>query len=313
MWGLILACMGCSAARAIADGPVFYRLRESSGIKPTPLRIEPVAAAVVVGQLPAKATCIRNKGCQGLDLSDRPRWCKVEHQGMEGWIEGALLAEGACADPLRLEGGAKPQKVSGIVMGADTAVYITRGMAGQTLSVSLSAKHPQAYFNVTPLGSQEAMFIGSTSGNTMRRRLPVDGDYRVDVYLMRAAARRGSASPYKLTTQVVGYPLRAISADRDALVAGTPFHATAQVACAMPYSPAMTTCDAGVIRRGINGTATAQIRWPQGVFNVLFVKGVLADSDSAQPIKASRHDERTILRIGKDAVVEIPDPLLKGG
>jgi len=304
LFGLLLVCLGAGAAHATADGPDFYQLRESSVRKPVPMRAKP-GSAQSVGSLPADASCIRNLGCQGSDLSASPRWCKVEHQGKVGWVQGKFLAEGACANP--------PLQFSGVVNDRESMSYRVQVMAGQTLAVTLNAKHPQTYFNVTPQGSQEAMFIGSTSGNTMRKRVAADGEYTVDVYLMRAAARRGASSAFNLTMDVQGQALEAISAGTDALVAGTPFHATASVVCTVPFDPGVTRCDAGVIRRGIDGTATVQVKWPQGIRHFLFVKGQWAASDSTQQVKASRQGDQTMLRIGKDEIFAIPDVLLTGG
>ncbi len=302
--GLLLAFLFVGTVHATADGPDFYQLRDGSVNKPVPLRAKP-GSAQSVGSLPADATCIRNLGCQGSDLSAEPRWCKVEHQGKVGWVEGKFLAEGACPNP--------PLQFSGVVNGRESVTYRVQAKAGQTLTVTLNAKHPQTYFNVTPQGSQEAMFIGSTSGSTMRKRVAADGEYTVDVYLMRAAARRGATSAFNLTMDVQGQALVAMSAGTDALVAGTPFHATASVACTVPYAPYVTACDAGVIRRGMDGTATVQVKWPQGIRHFLFVNGILAASDSTQQVKASRQGDQTLLRIGKDEVFAIPDVLLTGG
>jgi hypothetical protein len=296
------AAMG--AAHATADGPDIYQLRDGSVSKPVPLRAKP-GSAQSLGVLPADASCIRNLGCQGSDLSAKPRWCKVEHQGKVGWVEGKFLAEGACANP--------PLNFSGVVTGSESMTYRVPAKAGQTLSVTLNAKHPQTYFNVTLAGSQEAMFIGSTSGNVMRKRIAADGEYTVEVYLMRAAARRGVSSAFSLNVDVHGQALEAIAASTDALVAGTPFHATAKVVCTVPYDPNVTACDAGVVRRGLDGTATVQVKWAQGLRHFLFMKGALAASDSTQQVKASRKGDQTLLRIGTDELFAIPDVFLTGG
>jgi hypothetical protein len=302
--GLAFVCMGVGSGFASADGPDFYQIREGSNSKPLVMRAKP-GSAQSVGSLPADASCIRNLGCQGSDLSAKPRWCKVEHQGKVGWVEGKFLAEGACANP--------SLNFSGVVTGVEAMTYRVPAKAGQTLSVTLNAKHPQTYFNVTLAGSQEAMFIGSTSGNAMRKRIAADGEYTVEVYLMRAAARRGTSSAFSLSVDVQGQPLEAIAASSDALVAGTPFHATARVVCTVPYDPNVTACDAGVIRRGLDGTATVQVKWAQGLRHFLFMKGALAASDSTQQVNASRQGDQTLLRIGKDEVFAIPDVLLRGG
>jgi hypothetical protein len=55
------------------------------------------------------------------------------------------------------------------------------------------------YFNIIEPGrSNEAMFVGSISGNQFEGVLPASGDYKVRVYLMRSAARRDDIANYRL-------------------------------------------------------------------------------------------------------------------
>lgn len=331
--GMIFSvAMSAISAYATADGPDFYRLQSTPSAKPLALSAAPGVEQQTIGVLPAQAVCLRSKGCKGgltleefttlpesekrARLDAQPRWCQIEYRGQMGWVPGQFLAEDACADPpatpVVLNAGSKPQTVTGAVHGYGTAVYRVKALAGQTLAVTLAAKHPQTYFNVDPAGKEEAMFIGSTSGNTMRRRVPADGDYMVTVYLMRATARRGSASNYTLSAAVSGQPLAAVSNTKDALVPGTQFHATATVSCKTSFDPSLTRCAAGVIRRGLDGTATVEVQMHQGVRRVLFVKGKLVASDSAQQINTTRNDDSIKVRVGDDESFEFADVFLKG-
>src|SRR4029453_10351527 len=67
------------------------------------------------------------------------------------------------------------------------------------MRVTLKTTDPSSYFTVSAPGAQEAMFIGSTSGNTFTTKLPSSGDYTVNVYLMRNAARRKDVANYTVT------------------------------------------------------------------------------------------------------------------
>ncbi len=51
---------------------------------------------------------------------------------------------------------------------------------------------------IAPGKENEAMFVGSSSGNQFEGRLPASGDYKVRVYLMRSAARRDEIANYHL-------------------------------------------------------------------------------------------------------------------
>jgi hypothetical protein len=121
--------------------------------------------------------------------------------------------------------------LQGKLKGDDTVDYVVRAAAGQTLSVTLKKTNPQNYFNVLPPGSNDvAMYVGQT-GDDFKGVLPTDGDYTVRVYLMRAAARRNEASDYTLTVGVTGKALAALPASQDAILPGTPFHASAPISC----------------------------------------------------------------------------------
>jgi hypothetical protein len=84
--------------------------------------------------------------------------------------------------------------LTGQIKGEQTIDYILRAGAGQTLTVELKGSNPQNYVNVMAAGTDNALFIGSSSGNRFRGLLPSDGDVRLRVYLMRPAARRKETS-----------------------------------------------------------------------------------------------------------------------
>lgn len=95
--------------------------------------------------------------------------------------------------------GAGSATVTGSVTGYETVDYIVPGEAGERLTVNLQTNTSTAYFNVTAPGADEAMFIGSISGNRFSEVLPSSGDYTVRLYLMRNAARRSQKVDYTLT------------------------------------------------------------------------------------------------------------------
>ncbi|SDI03843.1 hypothetical protein [Janthinobacterium sp. YR213] len=92
--------------------------------------------------------------------------------------------------------------VKGKIKGYATAEYTVSGKAGQTFSVKLKTNQPSNYFNIRQPGQDEALFIGSTSGNTYQAALPADGEYTVQVYLMRNAARRNAVANYSLEMSI---------------------------------------------------------------------------------------------------------------
>jgi len=99
-------------AWADADGPDFYQVHGVAPGHVLNLRAGPGSASHVIGRIPSGATCLKNQGCQGglsfeeftqlpeadkkRKLKENPRWCKMEYQGLVGWVAGRYLAEGAC-------------------------------------------------------------------------------------------------------------------------------------------------------------------------------------------------------------------------
>jgi len=60
------------------------------------------------------------------------------------------------------------------------------------------------YFNVTAPGAQQAMFIGSSAGTSFQDTVPSSGDYTIDLYLMRNAARRNETANFTITIGATG-------------------------------------------------------------------------------------------------------------
>jgi hypothetical protein len=227
---------------------------------------------------------------------------------------GARAADGIRKEPVRFEKGASQAAIKARIQGDETVDYVLRAGAGQTLAVALKKTNPQNYFNVLPPGTREvAMFVGD-SGADFKGVLPTDGDYTVRVYLMRPAARRNESSDYTLTVSVTGLALAPIAASKDALIPGTSFHASAKITCVPFLETKPQECDAFVVRRGFDGTATVEI--PQaasGRRRVLFVKGQPVASDSTDPVTFTHQGDVTSVKLGTDERYEIPDALVTGG
>jgi len=239
---------------------------------------------------------------------------------LAAWLVFQPAAAGAAerdirSEPVQFAPGATSKVIAGRLRGDQIVDYRLRAGAGQTLTVTLQSGNGQNYFNLNPPGSELAMFVGSSSGERFSGMLPTDGEYTVRVYLMRAAARRNESASYKLSIAVSGKPLPPLPAKQDALIRGTPFHASATVACAPPFNvQKVTACEAFVTRRGFDGTATVEINWPQGFKRrILFVKGLPVAADAPEPLTSSRQGDVTVVGAGTDERFEIPDALVFGG
>jgi hypothetical protein len=237
------------------------------------------------------------------------------------FVAPSLICAAVIADPNRrsevvhITKGATSTVIKGQIKGDRYVDYQVRARAGQTLSVEMKTGNASSYFNILALGSGDvAMFVGSTSGNRFSGVLPADGDYAIRVYLMRSAARRNESANYTLTVGVSGQPLAATPAARDALIPGTPFHASAKIVCSVPYDAKTKECEAFVIRRGFDGTATVEVRWGEGSRrHILFVKGKPVAADATEALAVERRGDVSVVRFGSDERFEIPDALVTGG
>jgi len=211
--------------------------------------------------------------------------------------------------------GTSSATIKGQVKGDADVDYLVRAAAGQTISVALKVSNRSNYFNVLPPGSADAaMYVGQT-GEAYTGMLPTDGDYKVRVYLMRNAARRNEVSNYELTVTVTGQALAPTPASKDALLPGTPFHASTSIACLpMPYGDTKPQqCEAFVIRRGAGGTATVEIPSKGFTRRILFVEGKPVASDSSEKMTVTRKGEVTTVKFESGEFYEIPDLLIFGG
>jgi len=231
-------------------------------------------------------------------------------------LVGAAAADtGIRQEKVQFAKGASSAVIKGQLKGDATVDYTVHAAAGQTLAVDLKKSNPQNYFNVMPPGSTgSAMFVGD-SGANYSGVLPTDGEYTVRVYLMRPAARRGEGSTYTLMIRVSGKPLAPIPASKDALVPGTSYHASAKIKCVPAFETAPRVCDAFVIRRGFDGTATVDFPGSAETRSILFVNGkpVASNGLPMDPLTFERKGDVTIVKLGASERYEIPDALVTGG
>lgn len=209
--------------------------------------------------------------------------------------------------------GASSKVIKGQIKGDQYIDYVIKAGAGQTLKVTLQGTNPQNYFNINPPNSELSMFVGSSSGNTFQGILPTDGDYTIRVYLMRPAARRNESSNYTLNISITGKSLAPVSSKVDAVIPGTNFHASATIVCNGFINDNVKECEAFVIRRGFDGTATVEIRSSNFKRRILFVKGNPIASDSPDKLSVVKKGDLNIISLGDLEKFEIPDVLVTGG
>jgi len=106
--------------------------------------------------------------------------------------------------PIQFAKGTSSKVIKGSIRGDQSRLYSINIKAGQTLTVKMVTSNASSYFNITAPGAEQALFIGSSEGNSYTGVVPSSGNYMIDVYLMRNAARRNETANFTLTVGAKG-------------------------------------------------------------------------------------------------------------
>lgn len=241
----------------------------------------------------------------------------------------AMVAGAAAADEVRnirvhFERGASEATINGHIQGRESVEYRLGVRQGQMMNVHLSSRATSVYFNVFEPGKRPghdaAFFIGSTSGNQVEFRAAHAGDYVVQVYMIRAAARRGESASYSIRFAVTGGAPHAAAPARpsaDARVPGTEFNATGNIPCARNRGQPMGSCRFGVVRAG-NGNGHITVFWPDGGNRVIFFEDNTpmrydeSEADAGARMTVGHEADLYHVRIGSQRF-EIPKAVMTGG
>jgi len=229
---------------------------------------------------------------------------------------GTVLAQ----DEIRTERvqfakGTSGASIRDSVTGYDAVDYLLGAGEGQVMTVEMASDNLANYFNLIAPGETDvAFFIGSTQGNTFTGALPAKGDYRIRVYLMRSAARRGETANFTLDVSITS--AQAAAPQQDALVPGTGFNATGMLACARGAGQPMGQCEFGVTREG-DGNGMITVFWPDGGSRVIFFEtGTPAyfdqsEADGDAEMTVGRNADLFSVTIG-DERFEFPEAVITG-
>ena len=116
----------------------------------------------------------------------------------------AQAADKVTVVPVQFAKGAHSAAVKGTFKGYDSINYTLVAKAGQTMTVNISGSS-NANFNVYAPGAvpgqAEAMGTGYVD-EKWQGTLPASGKYTIQVYQMRASARRDEAVPHTLSVSI---------------------------------------------------------------------------------------------------------------
>lgn len=167
--------------------------------------------------------------------------------------------------------GRSSRTVRDTISGYETIDYFVSVRAGQRLAATLRTDNTSSYLNIKERGSSEALFNGSIAGNLGDVIVPSSGDYIVQVYLMRNAARRGERANFSLKVEVTGGDPGSRQPDfADGLTGGPDFWEVANVPPgdrlnirSRPSSQAVTVARLrnGTVLRNLGCRMNGQTRW----------------------------------------------------
>jgi hypothetical protein len=229
-------------------------------------------------------------------------------------LASAAVAADQQPVPIIFARGQNSATLTGSITGDQDRNYTIDARAGQRLAVTLKAIHGSAEMHVWAPGSDAAMSVGSADPYRFSAVLTTNGRYRVQVYQMRAFARRGATARYALTVAITGGSGGGpATRPDDASVAGTNYNATADIPCALAAGAAMGRCPAGVMRFA-SGEARVEIRLPGGQIRRIHFKDGRAtghDGDKTA-FAARRQSDLNIIQVGAETY-QIVDAFISGG
>jgi hypothetical protein len=235
------------------------------------------------------------------------------------------LAQAPRQQRVSFKPGTASATLNGSITAQESIDYVLGARAGQTMTVAFKATNGASSYNVLPPGSEAAIAIGETVGPTWSGTLPVDGDYRVRVFLQRSAGRRGESTSFTLTVGITGTAARGVSATGattgDAVVAGTPYHATGHVPCSVGTDArGSSQCSFGVIRRS-SGEADVYLADPgfdvtihKTQLRILkFVGARVTSANATEKVTAERRGDEWLVSVNGFRYYTIPDAVIVGG
>ncbi len=102
--------------------------------------------------------------------------------------------------------GATATTLRASLRGDGQIAYAIEARAGQTMQLLLAPSNRSCTFNLYEPGAGAATHIGAVSGNEFGSTLGKDGRYRVEIGLLRAAARRQERCRFRLSVEITGAP-----------------------------------------------------------------------------------------------------------
>jgi hypothetical protein len=115
-------------------------------------------------------------------------------------VAGSSLAQNAVrSERVTLDAVTPQRTLADAIAGFERVQYLVSARAGQLLTVDLATSNLSSTFDITAPAAAKPFFLGGDSGNSHSFRVPATGDYVIDVYLLRYAARDYQSAQYTLS------------------------------------------------------------------------------------------------------------------
>ena len=223
--------------------------------------------------------------------------------------------------PVLFKKGETGATLQGSLKGDQVVDYLVRADAGQVMVVRFKPSNPSAYFNVLAPGKDEAMFVGSTSGNEFSAGLTASGEHTVRVYLMRSAARRSETVRYTLEVAVTGSAAQPAASAAAAAAASTSagpakWDASGSVKCSVGNDKFDRQCGFRVVRDLPKKSADIWIGKAVGgdaaYRHLRYESNAFTSNDTSKLSWQRKEDNWSVSVDGKEFYL-IPDALIHGG
>ncbi len=242
----------------------------------------------------------------------------------------------AAATPVQAQDGTRTERVqfprgstgttiSDSITGYEAVEYLVGAQAGQEMTVVLKSDHLSTYINVfepgTKPGTDEAISIGSDDGTRYEGTLPSDGDYLIQVYMMRSAARRGEVAHYALDVSITGAPgaastskaPSAVSASGHVLDWPARFDATGEVECSAGGATLGQWCEFRVVRGSFGATLWVVKPGTDTDVRVLYFESDAWSSDDDSKLSWDRKTDDWLVKVDGKEFYLVFDEVIWGG
>jgi uncharacterized protein YraI len=123
-------------------------------------------------------------------------------------VSTAAVAQDPVTKRVQFQAGQSGATINDSLTGYESVHYLLGARAGQRMVVDMSTSNASTYYNIYAPGDRPgastAMYIAATNGLRYDGTLPRDGDYLIQVFINRNAARRNETANYTLNVSIGG-------------------------------------------------------------------------------------------------------------